>query len=140
MISCLVLPAYLREQIGQEAQRAFPRECCGLVEGVCEDTTARATALHPTPNLLTAPDCFEIDPVAHIALLRRLRGTERSIVGCYHSHPNGKLEPSARDVECATDEGFLWLIAALDGSRIEPRIAAFVSTRGSFAPLRIGSP
>lgn len=140
MISILLLPEPLRAQLGEQARSAFPRECCGLVEGVVSGTAAQATALHAMPNLASAPDRFEIDPAAHIALLRRLRETGSGIVGCYHSHPNGSAEPSARDRESASEEGFVWLIAALDAQRREkPRIAAFVSAGSAFAPLRIAS-
>lgn len=136
MIASLVLPSRLRERLCEEARLAFPRECCGLVEGARDGAVVRATALHRTENLAVAPDRFEIDPARHFALLRRLRGTGQAIVGCYHSHPNGISEPSARDVECAAEEGFLWLIAAFDGER-EPRIAAFVSSGVSLMPVKL---
>ena len=43
----LVLPAALQEQIAREALAAFPRECCGLIEGVDGTGRLRAVALHP---------------------------------------------------------------------------------------------
>lgn len=137
MIDMIELPAAFREQLNTEAANAFPRECCGLVEGVRDGSTARATALHAMPNVAAEPDRFEIDPATHVALLRRLRGTERAIIGCYHSHPNGRPEPSPRDVEGAVEQGFLWLIAAIESAAAKPRIAAFVQTASGFAPVRI---
>lgn len=110
MIAALSLSAPLRAQLEDEARAAFPKECCGLIEGVCEGGICNVTALHRTENLSDAPDRFEIDPAAHVALLRKLRGTKRAIVGCYHSHPNGKPEPSPRDRDRALDEDFVWLI------------------------------
>lgn len=100
------LPRELRGQIEREARDAFPRECCGLIEG----TGLRALALHPSTNIAPEPDRFAIDPALHIALRRQLRGTGRAVIGCYHSHPNGRPEPSAHD----GDADFVWLIAALD--------------------------
>lgn len=108
----LVLADDLRAQIAQEARAAFPRECCGLVEGYRDGTRAIASALHRTNNIADDDDRFEIDPSAHIALLKKLRDTDRSIVGCYHSHPRGLAEPSVRDREAAVEEGFLWLVQA----------------------------
>ena len=144
MITTLLLPQALRAQLCAEARAAFPRECCGLIEGLREPLTlslakgaARVTALHPMPNLATAPDRFEIDPARHVALLRELRDTDRAIIGCYHSHPNGAAEPSAHDLESAGELGFLWLIAAMEDSTTEPRTAAFVSTGNSFQPVRL---
>ena len=140
MIESLALPAALRGQLEREARAAFPRECCGLIEGRREGPAARALAFHPMVNLACEPDRFEIDPVAHIALLRRLRGTEREIIGCYHSHPNGRPEPSAHDVQGAGETDFLWLIAALENRAATPAIACFVWTGLTFAPVRINFP
>ena len=113
MIVALMLDYELQTQIGAAACAAFPRECCGLIEGVREGDIARMSAIHPARNLAEEDDRFEIDPGMHVDLLRRLRGTGREIIGCYHSHPNGRAEPSARDREAACDGNFLWLIAAV---------------------------
>ena len=146
MIATLLLPDALRAQLYAEARAAFPRECCGLIEGIIDSLTlsvskgeavARALALHPMPNIAPASDRFEIDPVRHIALMRQLRGTDRAIIGCYHSHPNGRPEPSQHDCESAGEENFLWLIAALGNDSGEPRLACFVSSESAFNPVRI---
>jgi proteasome lid subunit RPN8/RPN11 len=111
-MSVLVLPLMLQKQFEREARAAFPSECCGLIEGTRDGEVFNVLALHPTRNLAEEKDRFEIDPAEQFKLMRSLRGTDREIVGCYHSHPNGKAEPSARDGE--SEDGFLWLIAALD--------------------------
>ena len=126
MIKAVELPLPLEEQMRDEAVRAYPRECCGLIEGVIAGEHSRVIALHPMPNMVQQPDGFEIDPSAHIALLRNLRGTGRDIIGCYHSHPNGRAEPSARDRESAQEEDFLWLITAIDAETQATSTAAFV--------------
>ncbi|HEX3675428.1 MAG TPA: M67 family metallopeptidase [Rhizomicrobium sp.] len=106
----LDLPPHLRAQFEAEARAAYPRECCGLIEGVAAGEVVRATALHPTRNMATQSDRFEVDPAEHLRLLRALRGTGHGIVGCYHSHPGGRAQLSARDRDCITDDGFLWLV------------------------------
>ena len=88
-----------------------------IVDMGCE---VRALAFHPTRNLATRPDRFEIDPAAQFALLRRLRGSGREIVGCYHSHPNGAAEFSACDREGAFESDFLWLVAAITAGATNP--------------------
>jgi proteasome lid subunit RPN8/RPN11 len=135
MTAALFLAAVLREQLEREARAAFPRECCGLIEGRREGDAIRAVALHPTRNLSAGDDSFEIDPAGHIALTRALRGTGRQIVGCYHSHPNGRAEPSGRDWEGAGEEDFVWLIAALRDAGSVPSLGAFMAC--SFAPVAI---
>ena len=137
MPSMFILPHPLRAQLVAEARAAFPGECCGLIEGTMQGEKVRAVALHAIANIGSTPDSFEIDPAAHINLLRTLRGTGRGIVGCYHSHTNGRPEPSERDRECGGDEGFVWLIAALDGAAGPVELTAFEAT--SFRPFLLAS-
>lgn len=126
----LLLPPALRAQIIAEARAAHPGECCGLIEGVREGGTVRALALHPAANVSDDPAAgFEIDPALHLRLLRTLRGTGRELVGCYHSHPNGRAGPSARDRESHCEEGFIWIITDLES------LAAFAGP--AFGPVRI---
>ena len=107
-------PYSLRDRLVAEARAAYPKECCGLVEGVRKGEAVRALALHPAANLAEDPEAgFLIDPAMHLGLSRSLRGTGRGIVGCYHSHPNGRVQPSARDRAAGCEEGFVWLIAAV---------------------------
>lgn len=135
----LVLSAPLRRRIVDEARAALPREGCGLIEGLRDGAEIRATAIHPVPNLAEEPDRFELDPAKHIALLRDLRGSGRQIVGCYHSHPDGRAEPSARDRAGAFEDGFLWLIAAVDvAGNCDTR--AYLAERGEFHLLEICEP
>jgi proteasome lid subunit RPN8/RPN11 len=115
-ILVLLLPQSLRDAIAAESRAAFPRECCGLIEGARKGDVARALAVHPVRNLASEPDRFELDPAEHFRLMRSLRGTGREIVGCYHSHPNGRAELSPRDRENAGEDDFLWLIAGVDAN------------------------
>jgi desampylase len=128
----LVLPLALRAQLEAEARAAFPRECCGLIEGLRHGTRLEALALHAARNLAAAPDRFEIDPADHLRLQRAARARGTAIVGCYHSHPGGRAEPSAHDLAGASEEGFVWLIAAIDGAQVEA--AAFAVESGEFRP------
>lgn len=117
-MNTLLLSCAHRAQIESEARAAFPRECCGLLEGMREGDAIRVIALHPARNLSSDSDRFEIDPTDHFAAIRAARANGREIVGCYHSHPNGKAEPSARDAEGAWDESFVWLIAAVSDAAV----------------------
>ena len=121
------LPEELRARILHEAGIASPRECCGLVEGVRDDDGFRVSAIHPARNLAMDADRFEIDPLDHLAASKASRSRGHEIIGCYHSHPAGRAEPSARDVAGADQENFLWLIAACG------ELAAFVYFCDGFA-------
>lgn len=94
------------------AGRAFPLECCGLIEGIRIEGGWRVTALHEAANVAEDPARrFLIDPQVQFDLIRTLRGRETRIIGCFHSHPVGPAEPSATDRAQALEDDFLWLIA-----------------------------
>jgi proteasome lid subunit RPN8/RPN11 len=137
MTAALELPLAFQQQLRDESLRAFPRECCGLLEGTVDSSVARVIAMHPMPNIANEPDHFEIDPASHIGLLRSLRGTRRTIIGCYHSHPNGRAEPSGRDCESAIEPHFFWLICSVECGAQSTKIVAFVSTASSLSPVPI---
>jgi proteasome lid subunit RPN8/RPN11 len=135
-VTTLILDWRLRSQLEREARAAFPRECCGLLEGVCDADSLRVIALRQTRNVAVAPDQFEIDPAEHFRVLRAARANEVKIVGCYHSHPNGDANPSARDRAGASEEGFVWLIASLTVAG-PAKLSAFVWRSNAFEPVAI---
>ncbi|MEK9970937.1 MAG: M67 family metallopeptidase, partial [Ferrovibrio sp.] len=107
------------------AEAAFPREACALLVGT---ESLRVTEIVPAKNVSTDPEReFELDPAVHIATLRRLRdagGTNsvigHRIIGHWHSHPNGRAEPSAKDAAMVSDPGLVWLITAVHDGRALP--------------------
>ncbi len=136
MIASLVLSEAFRAQLEREAREAYPRECCGLIEGVCEGEAAHAIALHPARNPASESDRFEIDPVEQFRLMREARGRGAEIIGCYHSHPNGAASPSARDREGAGEPDFIWLIASL--GKVQPvALNAYLYKGDTFSPLAL---
>ena len=111
----------LAERVVAAARFSFPSGCCGLIEGIDTQGGWRALDVHRTENLAGDPKCrFLIDPQAQFALLRGLRNSGRDsgrrIIGCFHSHPNGREGPSERDRASAEEEAFVWLIASGDPS------------------------
>ena len=93
----------------RDAARAGPHECCGLLlgEGATVHTAQPAANIHPHPA-----DHFEIDPAALIAAHRAARSGGPQVLGYYHSHPNGRAEPSATDQVQASGDGRIWAIIA----------------------------
>lgn len=95
------------DQLRDEAARAFPRECCGLLAG----TDCRIEAVIPARNVHPEPRThFEIDPRALIDAHRAARGTGPNVLGYYHSHPDGEPTPSATDRAMASGSDLLWAI------------------------------
>jgi desampylase len=102
------------ERLLAEAERAFPKESCGLLLG----RAARIEEVVPARNVHPAPDRhFDIDPQALIDAHRAAREGGPRVVGYYHSHPHGPAEPSPTDRAQASGDGRVWAIAGLDGVR-----------------------
>jgi proteasome lid subunit RPN8/RPN11 len=93
----------------EEARRAAPEECCGLLLG----REGRIETVQPAVNV--AQDRmrrFEIDPLALLAAHKAARAGGPQIVGYYHSHPEGHPVPSATDCEHASSDARIWAIVA----------------------------
>ena len=93
----------------EEAAKAAPLECCGLLLG----RGGKIEQARPAANI--APDParhFEIDPAALLAAHRAARNGGPQLIGYYHSHPAGHPVPSATDCEHASGDGRAWAIIA----------------------------
>ncbi|RJF85489.1 M67 family metallopeptidase [Sphingomonas cavernae] len=100
----------LLDWILAEAAAMPAREVCGLLLG----TKGEIIDVRPAHNISKrAGDRFEIDPqlLFDQARAERAGGTPR--IGHYHSHPNGRAEPSRTDAQAAALEpAQLWMIVA----------------------------
>jgi proteasome lid subunit RPN8/RPN11 len=79
--------------------RRDPRiECCGLLAGRDGIITHGFPAENVASNPATA---YEITTKEVVHLTREIRTAGLELLGIYHSHPNGKGEPSETDVASA---------------------------------------
>ena len=120
------------DAIVDHARREAPRECCGLL---VSDGTQIDEAV-PTRNIREGNTRYEVDPAAHFALIRRLRGTNRAIAGTYHSHPASSAAPSPTDIAEAYTPEFVYVIVSLrDAAR--PDVRAFRIAEGRSEPMSL---
>ena len=133
----LALPREFRTRIEAHARAAYPKECCGLLEGVRHGDAVRVLALHGARNIAARRDRFEIHPEDHFAVLKDARAKGHVLVGCYHSHPGGAPLPSETDRAGAGEDDFLWLIAALAQADAPVRLGAFVYRAAVFEPVTL---
>lgn len=96
------------------ADDAAPEECCGLIFG--RDGSVSRCEL--TSNVAEDPTgFFEIDPARLIAAEKSSREGpgegKAQLIGYFHSHPNGRTDPSPYDAKMAAADGRLWLIIAV---------------------------
>lgn len=113
-----------------EAAASPGREICGLLLG----EGLRVREVKPCRNVAGDPaTTFEIDPTALVVAYKAARSGGPQVIGHYHSHPNGRAEPSARDA-AAAHGGEIWIIVA------ENDLTAWLAVRdGQFEPLDIAS-
>jgi len=110
----------------EEAARAHPHECCGLLLG----RGSRIERVQSAANVHADPAShFELDPASLIAAHRSARAGGPEVIGYYHSHPNGLARPSATDRTEATGEGRVWAIVA------SGKVTWWRDTAGGFEPL-----
>lgn len=105
----------LLDAVAAEAAAAPDREICGLLLGGAGAITAHRPARNVAPD---PRSLFEIDPAVLLDAHRLQRTGGPAIVGCYHSHPSGAPDPSARDAADAAANGWLWLILGTGGPRL----------------------
>ena len=123
--------------IRREAEAALPCECCGLLIGQGSEIVT-VTNIVVAENQADSADRFLIDPQVQFDWLRKLRGSEERIVGHYHSHPNGRCDPSAHDADMAQDPDQIWIIIPVDNGH-PGDIGAFKAgpKRGDFLPVTL---
>lgn len=91
-------------------KEAHPEECCGLLVGA-EDEVSH---IIPSDNVTQGDKTktFEIDPQVRFDLIRTTG--ERTLLGFYHSHPNGLPFPSETDKSMVYEPDLIWMIATLE--------------------------
>lgn len=140
-LPCLVLDDAARAAIVAHARETYPEECCGLLVGTRRIAPTGpelvVDKVMPAANVAAErrQDRFELDPALHLRVQRELRGTDRAVIGHYHSHPDGRAEPSAIDRANIHDPTLAWVIVALNGDETE--IAAFYPEGGDLCPVML---
>ncbi len=91
------------EEIKQIAQKTYPHECCGVMVGSVENGVKTVTQLIPAENQRTDSPAnrYLITPDLLNELEKKLKDTDRAIVGFFHSHPDVPARPSAYDQDHA---------------------------------------
>jgi len=137
-MTTLHLPTDLRDKIRRHVVESYPHEACGLLIG----QGGQVTTVIPSPNLSDSPEKnFEIDPALIIQHQKKGRAGNDDIIGHYHSHPDGKAQPSARDQAQNYDTSLIWLIVSVTAGGIQD-MNAFASKdeSGSLESIPLNCP
>jgi desampylase len=95
------------DQLVGWARDVGEHECCGLMLGQGANVHELLLSDNVSPQSRTH---FEIDPAILIAAEKAARAGGPAILGYFHSHPNGRAQPSATDAEMAAADGRYWLV------------------------------
>jgi proteasome lid subunit RPN8/RPN11 len=98
MSMSISIPRPILAELSTLARQDPSRESCGLLAGREGAITHAFPATNAAANPATS---YEIAPEELFWLIREIRATSLELLGIYHSHPNGKNEPSPRDIEGA---------------------------------------
>lgn len=128
------------EQIRREAQEAYPSECCGVIVGRDEADHRYVDHLVPVPNVAPQEqrrNRFLIDPLRLMDVERSLEGSNLSVVGMYHSHPDHPARPSETDREAAW-EFYSYVIVSVDQEQTGEILCWYLDSKQSkFLPHEI---
>lgn len=119
------------ETLAEEAARARPAECCGLLAG----RGMRVEMVLPVPNVAETPESrYEIAPAELWAARRRAERARLDVVGFYHSHPRTAPVPSSYDIERAYYPEAVYVIVALAP---RPEVRAYRIARGRVLEVEV---
>lgn len=92
------MPQRILDTMLAHARREPAVECCGILAG----RDGVVTRIFPAANAAKNPaTSYEIAPKEIFERMREMRAEGIEMLGIYHSHPNGKNEPSQRDIDQA---------------------------------------
>ncbi len=120
-------------RVREHARRDVAAECCGLLAG----RDGVITGVFPAVNAAADPaKGYEIAPKEIVGMMREFRERRLEFLGIYHSHPNGKNEPSARDIELAYYSEAIYFIVSPMAGASKP-VRAFSIRDGRVTELEI---
>ncbi|MEI6125821.1 MAG: M67 family metallopeptidase, partial [Pseudomonadota bacterium] len=105
----LSLHGALRDMMILHALQEAPNECCGVLLGK-NGVVERIAAIKSNPP---APDAYYMDPVQQMGVFEEMEKQGQSLLGIYHSHPRGPVEPSGADLQLAFHPEAVYFIISL---------------------------
>jgi len=107
-----LLPETMAVEMAAHAERAAPKEACGLV---AVDGGGAGVEVYPVENHAKGLDAYTIDPADLFSVIVDTERRGWAIGAVYHSHPSGPSHPSRTDLRSAFDPEWLSLIVSPEG-------------------------
>jgi len=127
----LSIPLDVWQTILTHVEACLPEEACGFLAG----EGSRVRLALPVENSAHSPVRFRMDPEGQLQGMTRIEDETLSMVGIYHSHPQGPSALSSTDLaEAAYPESALLVVSPTEGKW---QARAFLVEDGSPRELRI---
>ncbi len=111
MVTGLVLPRVVADELLAHARAELPNEACGLVSGSL--ATGHATRFHPARNLEASPLRYNVHPEDLVRITFAVEDAGEELVAIFHSHTHSPAVPSATDLRAAMYPEPFYLLASL---------------------------
>jgi len=135
----LELPDPVRADLLEHARQGTPEEVVGVLAGTRGEEVSTVERSFRADNAADTPGTrYEIAPAEELELLERVDAEGLEVVGFYHSHPRGPLEPSEVDARRAAWPGCSYLVVSL-GQR-PPAVGSWRWTGDRFREEPVHSP
>lgn len=144
-----------RQTLQVHAEQTYPQECCGVLVGTITPGMKQVQQVFPTVNQWNAEvaqtlaeaagmpprdaspeDNFSIAPEDLLRIQKTARDQNLTVLGFYHSHPNGLAQPSAFDQALAWSD-YSYLILAVQGGKVTAMTSWILNEHQQLVPEEI---
>jgi proteasome lid subunit RPN8/RPN11 len=140
VVTGLVLPHAVADELLAHAHAELPNEACGLLSGSL--ATGRAVRFHPARNVEASPLRYNVHPQDLVRITFAIEDGGEDLVAIFHSHTRSAAVPSATDRRTAMYPDPFYLLATLTDPDAAPAssLRAWRILRGQAfeVPLTIG--
>lgn len=133
MAHSIRIPSNILQELFAHTSHEQGNECCGLLAGRDRTITRAYRAENVAANPSTS---YEVATKEIVSLTREIRNAGLEMIGIYHSHPNGKGQPSDTDIAAASYPDVAHFIIAKPPDS-EMAVRAFLIRGGEVEELNI---
>ena len=130
----LEIPAFVFDQMVDQAKDEAPIESCGILAG----DQNRVQRLYEMTNIDNSSKHFTMNPAEQFSVQKSMRAAGLDMSAIYHSHPATAAIPSKEDIQLAETPDATYVILSLEKPD-KPYAKAFIIEDGTVTerPLRI---
>ena len=127
----ITIPVGIFDEMIAYCRAGYPNEVCGILAGRGHEVSS----LYRMRNVEGSPVSYLMDSKEQFQVMKALRDDGLSMVALFHSHPDSRAYPSAKDVALAFYEDSAYVIVGL--SEKDPQAKAFFIRNGAVKEIGI---